>query len=306
MLSLSWKKILNNLYIFFENHRLTINADKTEFILFCKPKNNDVKSYKLHVKDQIIKHSNSVKYLGVFLDQNLTFQDEVKSILQKMSCGIKCLYSIRDLFPEKTRLMLLNALVVSHLQYSAILLTGITVNLMTTLEKQLNWAIKACFFRTKYDHSSDLKLQYKILPVRYLLNIKTVLYFWKWKNKIIPALIGENEPSTAQLRFLERTDILVYTGRCESTFMRNSFFKKTVSLWNTLPKNLNTKSYSYATIKNKTKAFFFKQLEREVDTPEYGKQAGTGPSRRHIQGSKIAKRLPGVKYSFTVLENRIF
>ena len=27
------------------------------------------------------------------------------------------------------------------------------------------------------------------------------------------------------------------------------------------------------------------------------KQAGTGPSRRHIQGSKIAKRLPSVKYS---------
>ena len=27
------------------------------------------------------------------------------------------------------------------------------------------------------------------------------------------------------------------------------------------------------------------------------KQAGTGPSRRHIQGSKIAKRLPSFKYS---------
>ena len=129
-----------------------------------------------------------------------------------MSCGINCLYSIRDLVPEKTRLMLLNASVVSHLQYSA--------NLMTTLEKQLNWAIKACFFRTKYDHSSDLKLQYQILPVRYLLNMKSVLYFWKWKYKMIPALIGENEPSTAQLRFLERTDILVYTSHCERTFMR--------------------------------------------------------------------------------------
>ena len=34
------------------------------------------------------------------------------------------------------------------------------------------------------------------------------------------------------------------------------------------------------------------------------KQAGTGPSRRHIQGSKTAKRLPSVKYSFTVLENQ--
>ena len=227
------------------------------------------------MKDQIIEHSNSVKYLGFFLDQNLTFQDEVKNNLLKMSCGIKCLYSIRDLFPEKTRLMLLNALVVSHLQYSAILLTGITDNLMT-LEKQLNWAIKACFFRTKHDHSSDLKLQYKILPVRYLLNMKSVLYFWKWKNKIIPALIGENEPLTAQVRFLERTDILVYFGRCESTFLRNSFLKKTVPLWNTLPKNLKTKSYSYSTIKNKTRAFFLKQLEPEVDTPEYGKKCWRG------------------------------
>ena len=36
------------------------------------------------------------------------------------------------------------------------------------------------------------------------------------------------------------------------------------------------------------------------------KQAGTGPSRRHIQSSKIAKRLPSVKYSFTVVENRKF
>ena len=69
---------MNNSYLF-ENHRLTINADKTEFILSCKPsKNNDVKSYKLHVKDQLFKHSNSVKYLGFFIDQNLTFQNEVK------------------------------------------------------------------------------------------------------------------------------------------------------------------------------------------------------------------------------------
>ena len=36
------------------------------------------------------------------------------------------------------------------------------------------------------------------------------------------------------------------------------------------------------------------------------KLAGTGQSRRHIQGSKIAKRLPSVKYSFTVVENRKF
>ena len=43
-----------------------------------------------------------------------------------------------------------------------------------------------------------------------------------------------------------------------------------------------------------------------LDAVDEAKQAGTGPSPRHIQGSKIVKRLPSVKYSFTVLENRKF
>ena len=94
------------------------------------------------VKDEVIRSSSTVKYLGVYLDQNLTFQEEVNHILPKIACGIKTLYSIRDYFPEKVRLLLLNALVISHLHYPAILLNGLTENLNTTLEKQLNWEKK--------------------------------------------------------------------------------------------------------------------------------------------------------------------
>ena len=61
-----------------------------------------------------------MKHLGVYLDQNLKFQDEVKNFLRKMATGIKTLYAIRDIFPTATQLSLLNALVLSHLDYSAI------------------------------------------------------------------------------------------------------------------------------------------------------------------------------------------
>ena len=107
-----------------------------------------------------------MKYLGVYLDQNLKFQDEVKNTLRKMATGIETLYAIRDIFPIATRLLLLNALVLSHLHYSAILPTGIGGNLITTLEKKLNWGITACFNRSKFDHSTNLKIRHKILPVR--------------------------------------------------------------------------------------------------------------------------------------------
>ena len=231
---------VNNICNFFEKHQLTLNADKTEFITF-QTKNNKYKNTNLIVKDEVIRSKSTVKYLGVYLDQNLSFKEEVKHILRKMACGIKTLYSIRDYFPEKVRLLLLNALVISHLHYPAILLNGLTENLNTTLEKQLNWGIKACFNRTKYDRSSDLKIKHNILPIRYFLKNKSLSYFWKWKNNLIPAF-RDSQMETGKIRKQSRTETLYFSIFCRSDFLRNSFFKKTVPLWNTLPKNIRKKS----------------------------------------------------------------
>ena len=61
-----------------------------------------------------------------------------------MAFGIKTLYAIRESFPKKIQILILNALVISHVQYSAIMLNGISENLLTTSEKQLSWAVKTC------------------------------------------------------------------------------------------------------------------------------------------------------------------
>ena len=62
------------------------------------------------------------------------------------------------------KVLLRNAIVISHLHYSALILIGLQKSLLTILEKQLNWGIKSIFNR-KYDRSTDLKLRNKILPV---------------------------------------------------------------------------------------------------------------------------------------------
>ena len=123
------------------------------------------KKLKLKINDHLIEHRTIVKYLGVYLDQNLTYEPEVKHLLKKMVCGIKTLYCVRELLPEKICLSLLNALVISHLHYPALLLNGISQNLITTLENQLSWGIKACCNRNKYEFSSDLKLKHEFFPV---------------------------------------------------------------------------------------------------------------------------------------------
>ena len=93
---------IKHVILFFERHRLNINTDKTEFTIFCKKSQNHIaKNCKLKVKNEFIEQSKSAKYLGVYLDQNLTYQMEVQNILRKMATGINVLYSIRNNLPGK-------------------------------------------------------------------------------------------------------------------------------------------------------------------------------------------------------------
>ena len=221
----------------------------------CKKSHNHIADHRqLKVKNDFIEQSKSAKYLGIYLDRNLTYQMKVQNILRKMATSIKVLYSIRNILPEKTRLLLLNSLVLSHLHYSSILINGVSQNLRLTLEKQLSWAVKACFHKKKYDSSRDLKLQYKILPVGFFLDLKAVLHFWKYQNDLIPAF-KHQELTTAKLKILKRSNLLVYDSMTNSSYLTNSFFKKIVPLWNNLPPELKTRKWTYDTIKTNFKLF---------------------------------------------------
>ena len=69
----------------------------------------------------------------MFSNENLTYQDEVEKLLMKMACGVKTtVYSVRDLFTEKIRILLLNASVISHLHYLLALLNEIAENLLNS------------------------------------------------------------------------------------------------------------------------------------------------------------------------------
>ena len=91
-----------------------------------------LKNTVLNVDNETIAEINSVKYLGVIIDNKLKFDGEVKKILQRMACEIQVLHAHSNSFPEKTKILLLNAIVISHLLYSALILVGLQKSLLTT------------------------------------------------------------------------------------------------------------------------------------------------------------------------------
>ena len=216
----------------FQCHRLNLNNTKTDFRIFCnKAKFSITKTLRLRVDDHPIEPSSCVRYLGVHLDQSLTFEVEIKNILKKMACGIKTLYTVKTFLPEEFCPKLLNALVLSQIQHPTILVNGISHNLTTSLEKQLSWAVKACFSRNKYDSSSDLKIKHSIFPIKFMLAYRSVTYFWKYQNSLIPAFKTSLKLPNANFKYLlPRSEPLMNKTKTNSDYLRNSFFNQVIPL----------------------------------------------------------------------------
>ena len=150
-------------------------------MIFGKSKRKDF-SEKIILDSIPIDEKPEVKYLGVLIDSNLTFHEEVKHILRKMTREIKTIYAIIKSIPQKLLIIVLIALVLSHLHYSAVIIHAIEQNLIMSLEKQLNWSLRATFFRQKFESVQDIKCSRNILPVKLFLKTKRLQYFWKIKN----------------------------------------------------------------------------------------------------------------------------
>ena len=169
------EKILEQTDKYPTENQLTLNADKTEMLFFTNRTNSDLiqiilkfKSYQFgsefSFKRKVIKPAHACHYLGVQIDSNLTSENHLNSVLSKMADAIRSLYLVRNQLPLKVRNDVFKSVVLSHLSFSGVFLQTITVKNLIRIIRQINWGIKVCYFRQKFDHSIDLLIKDRILP----------------------------------------------------------------------------------------------------------------------------------------------
>lgn len=218
-------------------NQLNLNASKTEFICFGSEmslrKHNDIV---LKVENKNIKQSSEVKYLGLTIDNRLNFNTETKKILRKMAMGIKVLSSLGNSIPLAARKVILNAIVLSHVQYSSLFLIGLCSNLQNSLEVQWNWAIKTVLKKSKFVSSTDLKKSHKILPIRFHILYRCLVYYYKFEHKLLPSYSsGKNCPRTFNFRKNNRTKQIAWNILPRSKVLSSCFAAIVHREWNYIP-----------------------------------------------------------------------
>ena len=109
-------KDLDNLFDWLCANRLSLNAKKTEFILF-RPKNDYDNRIKLKINQFTIRESPKINYLGVLLDNKLSWKFHITELCKKLSRGIGLLYKMRKYCKSETLKSIYYSLFHSHLIY---------------------------------------------------------------------------------------------------------------------------------------------------------------------------------------------
>ena len=103
---------------------LTVNPDKPTSILISY--NSKKKNFSLNVTYNNVPIENvlSYKYLGLELDQNLTFAEKIKMIETKVSRAIEIISKIKPFLPAKTLISFYYSLLHPHLLYGIVIWTS--------------------------------------------------------------------------------------------------------------------------------------------------------------------------------------
>ena len=111
---------LRHLSDWFCCNKLSLNAKKTNYIMFGNKKIPPSDSICITFNGTIINRVTSIKFLGVFVDEHLDWKKHISHVSSKISRSIGIMNRLRYVLPKSTLLTLYYSLIQPNLLYCVI------------------------------------------------------------------------------------------------------------------------------------------------------------------------------------------
>ena len=95
---------LNNINIWMKANKLSVNIEKTNYIVFKSRQKKINDNFALFYDTKLLKQKHDVNFLGVYIDENLNWKPHINHVCNKISKSIGILYKSRFYLSTKTKL----------------------------------------------------------------------------------------------------------------------------------------------------------------------------------------------------------
>ena len=230
---------LDSLAASVRNHALRLNPDKSKAILLsgrgglCR----DDPRLNVLLMDKRVEFFQTVRTLGVYLDEDLRFEEHIKKMTCRAFASLRLLYSGRDLLSGSMRRMLCSAMVLSHFNYCDVLYGPcLTVRCRRRVQVVQNACLRYVHGLGRREHVSHWLGRTGWLNMQQTRTLHSLSMFHK--------IVCSHKPSYLYSRITFRTDVHninvrrrmdVSVPRHVSAAYERSFTYMVSSLWNMVP-----------------------------------------------------------------------
>ena len=159
----------------FRANKLSLNEDKNRFTLFHRPQDRDnlpLQLPALKINDYEIKQSFSIKFLGILVDEHLSWIDHINTLENKLSKNLGFLYKAKPFLNAKTMKCLYFSLSHSYLTYGNIAWCSTSMTKLKSIFSKQKQVIKTM---------SVTSLDYKNLKSDEIMDRLGILNIYKLK-----------------------------------------------------------------------------------------------------------------------------
>ena len=243
----------------FNANKLSLNVSKTKYSFFhslFSADNIPLRLPELKIGNTVIKREENMKFLGVLLDENLTWRPHIKCIESKISKNLGILYKARYLLNSACTKQLYFSFIHSYLNYGNIAWGSTNKTKLNVILRRQNQASRIIYFKNRYTHARPLLKDLHALNI-YQLNINnTLLFMHKVKNNTIPNIFRQSFKINKNKYNTKSTNTRFYKPLVKAKYNQYSITYRGPHLWNSLISDaLNDLPFS--SFKNEIKKMMF-------------------------------------------------
>ena len=167
----------------------SLNVTKTKYSFFHKTRKKDgipIELPRLQINNYNVERIPSIKFLGVLLDENISWKDPIKYTENKIAKNIEILYKARDYLSKKFIVIIL--CLYSHICKLCQFSVGKYDKNKLKIHSQQMHAIRIIFRKDKFSHTKELFVEKKVFNVYQLNILNNLIFIHKVKTETAPSV----------------------------------------------------------------------------------------------------------------------
>lgn len=176
---------LENLKTWFDVNKLSLNIRKTKFMVFGNLNDSDC-NVKLKICNVDIERVFVTKFLGVVIDQKLTWKQHIEYIKGKISKSLAIPYKSRYVLNSKALHLIYYSLIVPYISYCVELWGSTFKTAINSIIKLQKRAIRIINKADYYAHTEPLFLNSHVMKFYDLFYYKIMQIMFRAKSKTLP------------------------------------------------------------------------------------------------------------------------